>query len=137
MAFELPITAFRYAYWGGPDGSADLIQLVDDWSGATFEWIIADKPGGAVKITLNNAAEGSQGVSATYDSDYPHPSTGAEVGGTTIRPQINKGTLQALDDPDPVSSDIEYYHTLYVTPVGGLKTVHCFGDFTIKQGAPA
>ena len=137
MAFELPITAFRHAPWGGISGLADLVRLADDWSGATFQWVFADAAGGTAKITLANAAAGSQGVSATYAADYPHPTSGADVGATTIRPQIDEATLEGLTSPTTPSDDIVLYHTLYVTPSGSIKRVLCYGAFTIKQGAPS
>jgi hypothetical protein len=136
MAFDLPITAFRHAPWGGSSGLADLIRLVDDWHDAAFLWVIADSAGGASQITLTSVGAGSQGVSATYDDGYIHPTTRAIVGATTIRPQIDEATLEALTDPVPASADIVLYHTLYVTPTGGIKRVECYGSFTVKQGAP-
>lgn len=136
MAFELPVTAFRHAPWGGINGSADIVRLAADWSGATFVWAFADGPGGTHLFELTAAAEGSQGISSSYDSGYIHPTSGAIVGATTIRPQIDEATLSGLDDPDPVSDDIELYHTLYVTLPGENKRVFCYGIFTIKQGAP-
>ena len=137
MAFELPITAFRHAPWGGISGLADLVRLADDWSAATFQWVFADAAGGTAKITLANAAAGSQGVSATHDPDYPHPTSGAVVGATMIRPQIDEATLEGLTSPTTPSDDIVLYHTLYVTPSGSIKRVLCYGAFTIKQGAPS
>lgn len=136
MAFELPITAFRHAPWGGASGLADLVRLADDWSGAALLWVIADKAGGAVQITLVNVAAGSQGISASYDAAYPHPTSGAVVGATIIRPQIDVATLEGLTSPAIPSDDIVLYHTLYVTPSGGVKRVLCYGAFTVKQGAP-
>lgn len=53
-----------------------------DWSAATFVAKIAATQGGTALITLNNAAEGSEGILATYDATLVHPGTGEEVGGT-------------------------------------------------------
>lgn len=136
MAFELPITAFRHAPWGGASGLADLVRLAEDWSGAAYQWVFADAAGGEAKITLNTAAAGSQGVSATFDAAYPHPTSGAVVGATLMRPQIDETTLEGLTSPTTPSDDIVLYHTLYVTPSGSIKRVLCYGAFTIKQGAP-
>lgn len=132
MAFELPITAFRHAPWGG----RQLTLLADDWSDATFEWAFSTKPGLPALITLETEPAGTEGVFAAYDPDYVHPRTGVVVGATEIMPLIDQATLEALPDPDPVSADIALYHTLYATPANGLKVAVCFGFFTIKQGAP-
>jgi hypothetical protein len=135
MAFELPITAFRHAPWGGATALADLVRLVDDWDDATFQWLFSPTPGAQALITLGNAGAGTQGVSAAYVPDYVHPTSGAIVGATIITPLIDQTTLEGLPNPTPTSADIVLYHTLYVTPAEGTKRVLCFGDFIIKQGA--
>ncbi|MED5545012.1 hypothetical protein [Novosphingobium decolorationis] len=136
MPFELNLTAFRHAPWGGTTGLADLVRMNDDWSLAQFSWAFSSAPGGANAFTLETADEGAEGVSSTFDPDYPHPSTAETVGGTTIRPQIDQATLEAVADARPEKEDIELHHTLYVTPSGEPRRVLCFGRFTIKKGAP-
>jgi hypothetical protein len=133
VAFELPITAFRHAPWGG----RQLTLIADDWSDADFEWAFSAKPGMPALITLETEPAGTEGIFASYDPDYLHPRTGQVVGATYIMPLIEQASLEALPNPDPVSADIVLYHTLYATPPNGLRVAVCFGLFTIKQGAPA
>jgi hypothetical protein len=136
MAFEIAITAFRHAPWGGTGVLDYVVQLGVDWEDAAFQWAFAPEPGAAASFVLVNEAAGSQGVSAEYQADYVHPNSGAIVGATIITPLITQATFAELPDPVPTSADIVLYHTLYVTPPGGTKRVFCFGDFVIKQGAP-
>jgi azurin len=123
----------RHTPYGGSSGLGDIIVLGLDWSGATFVMVLADEEGGTVRKTLNNAAAGSEGISATYDADYVHPQTGAVVGATTIRPQIDEATLEGLaytgTDPKVM------YHDLAITPVGENQRLWRKGAFTIQQGA--
>lgn len=137
MPFELNLTAFRHAPWGGTTGLADLVRMHDDWSLAEFSWAFATSPGGPNAFTLESAPEGAEGVSADYDPDYPHPESSETVGGTTIRPQVDQVTLENVSVSPPDKEDIELHHTLYVTPSGEPRRVLCFGRFTIKKGAAA
>ncbi|WP_039390952.1 hypothetical protein [Novosphingobium sp. MBES04] len=137
MAFELNLTAFRHASWGGSSGLADFIRLHDDWSGASFTWAFSQGPGGPNAITLNNASEGLQGISASFEPGYLHPVSGEAVGGTIIRPQIDQTTLESVNVLSPTQNVIPLHHTLYVIPENEPRRVVCFGDFTIKQGAPS
>lgn len=132
MAFELNMTAFRRAPWGGDTGLADIVVLGKDWSGATFLWRFGAPSDLAMDISLGNASAGSQGVSATYDAAYVHPTSGAVVGATTIRPQIDETTLEALSYSGV--ADLELAHTFYIDPADSIELVYCYGTMTIKQG---
>lgn len=136
MAFEKEITVLRHADWGGAIGNADIVVLGRDWSEASFLMAIAREPGATPEITLENEDAGSEGISATYDAGYVHPRSGAVVGATIIRPQINKATLEGLDDPTPTSADMEFYYSLYVTPPDEPQRAYAYGPFTIRQGVP-
>jgi hypothetical protein len=132
MAFEFNPTAFKHVPWGGGSGLADIVVLGKDWSGATFLWQFGAATDLLIDISLANASAGSQGVSATYDAGYVHPETGAVVGATTIRPQIDEATLEALTYSGV--ADLELAHTFYITPSGEPERVYCYGTMTIKQG---
>lgn len=132
MAFELDITAFRRVPWGGATGLADIVVLGRDWSGASFLWQFGAPSDLAQDISLTTQTAGTQGVSATYDANYVHPESGAVVGATIIRPQINETTLEALSYSGV--SDLELAHTFYITPSGEPERVYCYGTMTIKQG---
>lgn len=132
MAFELDITAFRRVPWGGATALADIIVLGKNWSAATFLWRFGAPADLLMDISLGNASAGSQGVSATYDATYVHPDSGAVVGATTIRPQIDEATLEALTYSGV--ADLEVAHTFYITPSGEPERVYCYGTMTIKQG---
>lgn len=132
MAFELNIIAFKHAPWGGSTGLADIVVLGKDWSAATFLWNFGAPDDLVVLMSLDNAAPGSQGVSASYDAGYVHPESGAVVGATTIRPFITEENFESLVFVDV--DDLVLAHTFYLTPDAELERVYCHGTFTIKQG---
>jgi len=137
MAFELNIFhPSKHVVWGGASGNADLVLVGNDWSGATFVMSFAATQGGTpiAGVTLGNAAAGSQGISASYDATYVHPETGAIVGATTIRPQIDETSLEALVWGSDPSADLVLHYDLLVTPVGGAQQVFCYGTFTLQPG---
>lgn len=135
--FERDIVAWRRVPFGGAGGDRDIVLLGLDWSAATYAMQIRAAPGdtGTPLVSLVNAAAGSQGISATYDAAYIHPVTGATVGATTIRPQIDKATMAALpvnaDDP---AQPIDLWHDIHVI-VGALpEFVFRSGKFTVEPG---
>lgn len=132
QAVEKDYTAWRSAGWGGDAASVAIIILGEDLSGAAFAWKFALAEGNAALITLANAAAGSQGVSATYDAAYLHPTSGAIVGATIIVPQIDEATLEDAQF-DGVGS---LFHTLYITPAGGKQYVERYGTLTLRDGVP-
>lgn len=132
MAFELNIFAFRRAPWGGATGLADIVVLGKNWSAAAFLWQFGSPADLAADISLTTQTAGTQGVSATYDAGYLHPTSGAVVGATIIRPQIDETTLEALVYSGV--ADLLLEHTFYITPSGEPERVYCHGSFTIKQG---
>lgn len=132
MAFELNITAFKHVPWGGNTGLADIVVLGKNWSGATFNWGFGAPASGTTGFRLSTVAAGSQGVSATYDAAYLHPESGAIVGATIIRPQVDEVTLEGLTFTG--SADLDLPHTFYIDPTDEIERVYCYGTFTIKQG---
>lgn len=132
-AIEKDYSAWRYAPWGGDASRLAIVILGEDLSAAVFKWLFADSEGGSTEITLNNASAGSEGVSASYDADYVHPTGGHVVGATTIVPQIDESTLEGLTYSG--TSPLTLFHMLYITPSGGTQYVERHGDFTIRQGA--
>ena len=137
MAFERPyIHRNKHAVWGGAGSEAgEIVVLGKDWSGAAFVWAFGPAQGSAASITLTNASAGSQGVSATYDAGYVHPATGAVVGATTIKPQINEATFEALSwGSTPADQPLPLEHDLLVTPSGEAQRPYAYGTFTLYPG---
>lgn len=137
MAFELDIEHFsKHVPWGGASGNADIVRLGVDWTSATFAMSFAASKGGTPigGIALANAAADSQGISLTYDAGYVHPSTGAVVGATTIRPFILETALEALTWGEVASDPLVLYYDFLVTPSGEPQQVFCFGTFTLQPG---
>lgn len=137
MAFELNIEHFsKHVPWGGASGNADIVKLGVDWTGASFLMSFASAKGATpiAGVTLNNAVAGSQGISLTYDAEYVHPSTGAVVGATIIRPFIPEASLEALTWGAVASDPLILFYDLLVTPSGQPQQVFCFGKFTLQPG---
>ena len=135
MAVKLDIAAFKRVPWGGASGAADIDVAGVDWSAAAFKLDIRVSPGDTTTplVSLTNAAAGSQGISATYDAGYVMPDSEL-VGATIIRPQIDEATLEALALGARASDPVALSYDLHITPAGGVKTVLCFGAFTIMPG---
>lgn len=135
MAFRLDYShPSRHVPFGGAVGDADIIYLGLNWSGAAFAMTFAASEGGSALVTLTNASAGTQGVSATYDSGYVHPTTGATVGATTIRPFITEATLEGLTYPSDPNAPLVLYYDFLVTPSGGQQQVLCKGTLSVYQG---
>lgn len=135
-AFDLDITAFKHADWGGDAGNADIIISAADWSDARFKMHVRPSRGntGTPLISLINAAAGSQGISASYAASLVHPKTRDLLGGTIIRPQIDKATLEALAYADDPADDRVLFYDLHITLPGAPRRVLCGGRFTVKPG---
>lgn len=137
MAFELPIEHFsKHVPWGGASGDADIIEMGVNLTGAAFAMNFATANGGTpiAGIALTTATAGSQGVSVTYDADYVHPETGEVIGASTIRPQIDEASLEALTWGADPSAPLVLRYDLLVTPSGTPQEVYCYGTFTLHPG---
>lgn len=137
MAFELNIFhPSKHVVFGGASGNGDIVLTGLDWSAATFRMSFSASQGGTpiAGMQLSNAAAGSQGVSASYDANFVHPETGAVVGATSIRPQIDETSLEALSWGSDPAADLVLHYDLLVTPPGGVQQVFCYGTFTIQPG---
>lgn len=136
MTIELDIVIrSKRVQWGGASGEADIVWMRQDLSAATFKMEMRLDPGdtGTALATLNSAAAGSEGVSATYSAGYVHPDTGAVVGATTIRPQINETTMEALATATPTKNAVEAHYDIHMT-LSGVKRLFAFGRFTYHPG---
>lgn len=134
MAFTFSITHHsRRTPWGGASGDADIVALGQDLSAAAFVMTFAPQVGSAGVITLTNQTAGTQGISATYDAGYVHPNTGATVGATIVRPQIDEATFEALTW-GATNEPLVLAYDMLVTPSGGVQYVWFKGEFTIYPG---
>ncbi|MBK61645.1 MAG: hypothetical protein CL575_01635 [Altererythrobacter sp.] len=122
--------------WGGANGEADIVVLGLDWSAGTYLMEVRPEPGNtsAALLSIANASAGAQGVSVSYEAGYLHPKTGAVVGATIIRPQINETSLESLsygaDPADPVT----LFYDIHATVSGRGKFVLMAGKFIIQPG---
>jgi len=135
VAFILDFTIpSKHAPWGGDQGDKEFFYWARDLSAATFKWVFYDPADRSVKMTLDTAAEGSEGIFAEWFAGIVNPETGVAEGHTRIVPQINETTLEGLTYSGV--SDLVLDHTLYITPSGMLQFPFCKGTVTIEQGAP-
>jgi hypothetical protein len=143
-ASSIPLCAWRHVPFGGASGDQDLIIIGLDWSAASLALQVRAAKGdtGTPLVSLVNAAAGVEGLSASYDPAYIYPANGPTValrgqtvGATTIRPQINQATLEAIpyaaDDP---AAALTLWYDLHVTPGGLPKLQFAFGSFTLDPG---
>lgn len=139
MAEEVNYTVFMHAPWGGATGEGDIVIWDANWAAGTFKWQIGDPSDLTIVKSLGNASAGSEGVSAVYDANYQHPTSGAQGPATIITPQIDEATLEgaaiaALFDG---INDLVLPYTFYLTPpvaTGLPERVHQFGTMTVKKG---
>lgn len=125
----------RHAPFGGATGEWDFDVLGVDWSGATFIIAAAPNEGDTATFTLNNASAGTQGVSATYSATKVDPITGQIVGGTTIRPQVDEVTLEAISWGSTATSlPISLFWECLVTPTGAPQRQICAGTIKLYRG---
>lgn len=134
---RLDLVAYKRVPLGGAPGDQDIILMGLDWSAATYSMQVRPAAGDTSTpyVNLSNAAAGSEGISASYNSGYVSPVTSTVVGATTIRPQINQATLAAIpltsDDP---SQPAVLAYDIKVTPSGGQAQVFLYGTFTLYPG---
>jgi hypothetical protein len=136
MAQELDIVVrSKRVQWGGASGEADIVWMRENLSAGTFKMEIRALPGdtGAALVTLNAAAAGSEGISAAWDAGYVHPVTGAVVGATTVRLQINETTMEGLATASPGDDPVEAYYDIHLT-LSGVKRLFAFGRFIYHPG---
>jgi hypothetical protein len=125
----------RHAPFGGATGDWDIDVLGVNWSGAAFKLTAAASEGSAALFTLNAATAGSEGVSATYDAAMVDPISGAVAGGTTIRPQVDETTLEALSWGSlALSEPLPLFWELLVTPPGEPQRQFCCGTIKLYAG---
>lgn len=107
-----------------------------DYSGANVAMEIRPEPGGTgtAMVSLGASISGGQGLTVTYDADYPDPDGTMPDGATLVRVIINETTLEGLaygaDRADPVT----LHYDIHLTPSGGKKFVFCAGTFTVTPG---
>lgn len=114
----------------------DLALEGPDYSGGTFKMEIRQNPGdgGSALVTLNGAALGSEGISATYDAGYVDPETGETFAATVFVLRINEATMEGLAVGTPTDEPVELHYDIHVTPSGGTKFVLAYGAFIYNPG---
>lgn len=126
----------RHVTWGGASGEEDWVLYGYDWSGAAWVLTAHNKEGdtGTPPILLVNAAAGAEGIHATYDAAAVDP-TGVVTGATTIRPQINEATLEAISwGTTPADQPLVLHFDTLVTPVGLPQQTFNWGTITLLPG---
>lgn len=125
----------RHAPFGGATGEWDIDVTGVDWSGDAFVLAAAPLEGDAATFTLTNAVAGTQGVSATYDAAMVDPVSGEVTGGTTIRPQVDEATLEAISwGATSTNEPITLFWELLVTPTGQPQRQLCMGTLKLYRG---
>lgn len=132
MAVELNIVAVsKRVPW-----VEDLAVEGPDYSAGTFKLELRQDPGdtGTALVTLNNAAAGVEGISATYNTAYADPETAQTFAATVFVFRINEATMEGLAIATPTRNPVILHYDLHITPVGGTKFVLCYGSFTYQPG---
>ncbi len=125
----------RHAPFGGATGDWNVEVLSVDWSGAAFVLAVSKAEGAAAEFTLTNQPAGTQGVSAAYDPNMVDPISGGVLGGTTISPQVNETSLEAITwGSIPAGEPLSLFWELLVTPIGGPQRQLCCGNFKLYPG---
>jgi hypothetical protein len=107
-----------------------------DYTGASLAMQIRTEPGntGTPLVDLASASPPSQGLSVTYDADYPDPDGKLPDGASLIRIIISEATLEGLPAASDTTKPLELFYDIHVTPSGGTKGVFCGGRFVINPG---
>ena len=137
------VSALRHVPWGGASGDQDIVIMGLNWSASTLSLQVRPTPGDTSTplVSLANAAAGSEGISVTYDAGYIYPANGPHtaligtvVGATTIRPQINQATLEAIPLPSDPTQPLGLSYDIHITPPGLPKMQLAYGSFTLFPG---
>lgn len=136
QAFRDDLVAWRRAPFGGAPGDQDWVIIGENLAGAAFKLQLRYTPGdtGTALVTLAGAAAGAQGVSVAWDAGYIDPETGLAAGASTIRPQIDRATLEALATATDPTQPLLLAYDLHVTPAGGVEQLRFYGNFTVNPG---
>jgi hypothetical protein len=135
--FEVDLTAWRNAPYGGVGMEKDFVHLGENLSGSTLRLQIRTAPGNRIDalITLNAVgAPNTPGLYHQWSAGYLHPVTGATVGASIVTPFIADTALEALPWPPERDQPIVLHYDYLVTPAGGIERVECFGKFTLYPG---
>jgi hypothetical protein len=110
-----------------------------DLSGSTLRMEIRNEPGnqGSPLIpALTNQTPPTQGLSVTWDADYPDPDGVLPNGASLIRIMIDETTLEglsyAVDPSKPLPLDYDIHASRSSPSI--TKFVFCGGDFFIDPG---
>lgn len=128
--------AYRHVPWGGASGDEDWVFLGENIASAAFKMQCRPAQGDTATalFDLANAAAGSQGISAVYDSGYLDPETGEVAGATIVTPLVTKATLEAIPAASDPSQPRKLFYDLIVTRTGGVAEIEAQGLFVLYPG---
>lgn len=107
-----------------------------NYAGAAVSAQVRVNPGdqGTPLISLSEAAPPSQGVSVTYDADYPDPEGQLPNGASIVRIIVSEATLEGIPYGADPAKLVPLYYDIHLTPSGGTKFLFCEGKFIIDPG---
>ena len=110
--------------------------MVVNYDGAAPLMEIRAEPGapGDPIVTLGASTSAGEGMTVTYDANYPDPDGVLPDGATIVRIIINETTLEGLEYGADPSQPVELYYDIHLTPSGGKKFIFCGGKFTVTPG---
>lgn len=107
-----------------------------NYAGAAVSAQVRVSPGdqGTPLVSLSAASPPSQGVSVTYDADYPDPEGQLPDGASIVRIIVSEATLEGIPYGADPAKLIQLHYDVHLTPSGGTKFVFCAGKFIIDPG---
>jgi hypothetical protein len=136
-SFRDDLVAWRHAPFGGAAADQDWVFVAENLTGATAKMQVRFTPGDTTTtplVNLANVSSAVQGLLITWNPTFPDPDTGSPVGGSVVRPQIDRTTLEAIAlGADPTQPQV-FAYDLHITPSGGVETLRAFGSFTLNPG---
>lgn len=116
---------------------AQFVLEGPNYSAATFRMQVRYLQGdtGTPIISLANAGAGLQGISASYNAAYTHPTTGRVFAATVITVTISKATMTTLAASSPTSGSVVTRYDMIIEPGVGVSEIMPFrGKFIYDPG---
>jgi hypothetical protein len=109
-----------------------------DLSGSTLRMEIRTEPGeqGSALVTLTNQTPPTQGLSVTWDADYPDPVGEFPNGASLVRIMIDETTLEGLSYAVDPAKSLPLHYDIHASRTSPLiiKFVYCGGEFYVDPG---